>query len=333
MTRDLREIPFLSRRGFFSSGVVTQAVIASTSPRASHQQFFCLCFHHGDGMTQKGRKQLKEWKESECGECRRWTWCGSKCWHCGSNGYVEPKGRILGDTANLENASKDDITATLRYHESLQKSMTAGAPAAARDAIAAKIKQAVYAKEPVHVQLMKVQAALTRAEEVAEKKHGAVWATREAADRADQHVLNLRQRMDEFTEKIYVDADAPMAEEQWGFGEWHEAGGISRAMVCRPCMVGRRQPLGRKQTEPRAACDSVGVCFAKSVSQEGGRPESGSPWCKVPGPADRGQRGRVDCWHRRVCSSSSSSSSSRGSVRESVPFSPMDGRARSADFV
>ena len=52
---------------------------------------------------------------------------------------MEPNGRILGDTANLENASKDDITATLRHHEPLQKSMDAGVPAAARDAIAANL--------------------------------------------------------------------------------------------------------------------------------------------------------------------------------------------------
>ena len=91
---------------------------------------------------------------------------------------MEQKGRILGDAANLESACKEDITATLRHHESLLKSMNAGAPAAARDAIASRIeilKQAIYAKEPFHVQLVKVQAALMRAEEVAEKKkHTAV---------------------------------------------------------------------------------------------------------------------------------------------------------------
>ena len=66
---------------------------------------------------------------------------------------------------------------------------------------------------------------MTRAEEFAEKKHGAVWAAREAADKADQHVLNLRQRIAELTERIYTDADAHMAEAQLGVGEWHEAGG------------------------------------------------------------------------------------------------------------
>ena len=124
----------------------------------------------------------------------------SQCWYCGSYGSMEQKGRILGDAANLESACKEDITATLRHHESLLKSMNAGALEAARDAIASRIeilKQAIYAKEPFHVQLVKVQAALTRAEEVAEKKHRAVWTAREAADKADQHVLNLRQRMAE----------------------------------------------------------------------------------------------------------------------------------------
>ena len=56
---------------------------------------------------------------------------------------------------------------------------------AARDAVANRIeilKQATYAKEPFHVQLVKVQAALARAEEVAEKKHSAVWTAKEAAD-------------------------------------------------------------------------------------------------------------------------------------------------------
>ena len=110
------------------------------------------------------------------------------------------------------------MTATLPHHECLQKSMKGGAPEAARDAIATRIetlKQAVYAKEPVHVQLVKVQAALTRAEEFAEKKHGAVWADREAADEADQHVLNLRQRLAELTERIYTEVGAHMAVGLW----------------------------------------------------------------------------------------------------------------------
>ena len=98
--------------------------------------------------------------------------------------------------------------------------MVAGAPAAARGATAARIvtlRQATYAKEPVHVQLAKVQAALERAEEVAEKKHNAVWTAREAGDKADQRVLNLRQRLAELTERIWTDTDAHMAEGQWGF--------------------------------------------------------------------------------------------------------------------
>ena len=141
---------------------------------------------------------------------------------------MEQKGRILGDAANLESACKEDSTATLRHHESLLKSMNAGAPAAARDAIARRIeilKQAIYAKEPFHVQLVKVQAALTRAEEVAEKKHSAIWTAREAADKADQHVLNLRQRMAELTDRIYTDTDTGMNEEPWSCGEWEDAGG------------------------------------------------------------------------------------------------------------
>ena len=111
---------------------------------------------------------------------------------------------------HCKSASKEDITATLRHHQSLLKSMDAGAPAAARDAIASRIeilKQAIYAKEPFHVPLVKVQEALTRAEEVAEvkvqealtraeevaeKKHSAVWTAREAADKLDQHVLSGR---------------------------------------------------------------------------------------------------------------------------------------------
>ena len=87
------------------------------------------------------------------------------------------------------------------------------------------LKQAIYAKEPFHVQLVRVQAALTRAEEVAEKKHSAVWTAREAADKADQHVLNLRQRMAELTERIYTDTDTGMNEEPWSCGEWQDAGG------------------------------------------------------------------------------------------------------------
>ena len=69
------------------------------------------------------------------------------------------------------------------------------------------------------------EAALGRARVVAEKKHGAVWAAREAADKADQHVLNFRQRLAELTERIHTDPDAYMAEDQWGIGEWHDAGG------------------------------------------------------------------------------------------------------------
>ena len=93
------------------------------------------------------------------------------------NVEMEQNGRILADTANLESATKLDITATLRHHESVWKSTNAGAPGAARVAIASRIeilKQAISAKEPFRVQLVKVQAALTRAEEVVEKKHSAV---------------------------------------------------------------------------------------------------------------------------------------------------------------
>ena len=154
--------------------------------------------------------------------------CGSKCWYCGSYGSMEQKGRILGDTANLESASKEDITATLRHHESLLKSMNAGAPVTARDAIANRIeilKQAIYAKEPFLVQLVKVHAALARAEEVPEKKHSAVWTAKEAADKADQQVLNLRQRMAELTERIYTATDTGMNEDPWSCGEWQDAGG------------------------------------------------------------------------------------------------------------
>ena len=39
---------------------------------------------------------------------------------------MDPKGRILRDNANLENANKDDGTATLRHHVGLQKSMVDG---------------------------------------------------------------------------------------------------------------------------------------------------------------------------------------------------------------
>ena len=65
--------------------------------------------------------------------------------------------RKVRDAANLESACKEDITATLRHHESLLKSMNAGAPAASRDAIPSRIeilKQAICAKEPFHVQLV-----------------------------------------------------------------------------------------------------------------------------------------------------------------------------------
>ena len=69
---------------------------------------------------------------------------------------------------------------------------------------------------------MKVQ---TRAEEVAEKKHSAVWTAKEAADKADQHVLNLRQRMAELTDRIYTDTDTGMNKDPWSRGEWQDAGG------------------------------------------------------------------------------------------------------------
>ena len=47
----------------------------------------------------------------------------------------------------------------------------------------------------------------------------------EAADKADQHVLNLRQRMAEITERIYTDMDTGMNEDPWSSGEWQDAGG------------------------------------------------------------------------------------------------------------
>ena len=175
------------------------------------------------------------------------------------------------------------------------------------------------------------KAALTRA------RHSAVWAAREAADKADQHVLNLRQRLAELTRGS---TQTQMAEEQRGFGEWQEAGGswsswqwdqpgdgvqawwrdgspwdgsresqgccvraAARTVRC-PSGLGSYDGRAAKhgcggngfaagscvgdacdaehvQTEPRAVGDSVGACYAKSVPQEGGRPESGSPWCKV----------------------------------------------------
>ena len=37
--------------------------------------------------------------------------------------------------------------------------------------------------------------------------------------------MSLRQRLAELTERIHTDADAHMADGQWGFGDWHEAGG------------------------------------------------------------------------------------------------------------
>ena len=89
---------------------------------------------------------------------------------------MEQKGRILGDTANLE-TTKEDITATLRHHESLLKSTNIGAPGVARGAIASRfeiVKQAINAKEPFRVHFVRVQAALTRAEEAEEKKRSAV---------------------------------------------------------------------------------------------------------------------------------------------------------------
>ena len=170
---------------------------------------------------------------------------------------MEQKGRILGDAANLESACKEDITATLRHHESLLKSMNAGAPAAARDAIASRIEivQAIYAKEPFHVQLVKVQAALARAEEVAEKKHSAVWTAREAADKADQHVLDLRQRMAELTDRIYTDTDTGMNEEPWSCGEWQHAGGSWSGWQwdVQARAVGERTALGMEVENLRGA--------------------------------------------------------------------------------
>ena len=228
-----------------------------SQPRCRESASLCIT---DPVMTQKGRRQQKEWK---CGECQRWTWGGSKCWYCGSYGSMEQKGRILGDAANLESACKEDITATLRDYESLLKSMNAGAPAAAIDAVASRIeilKQAIFAKEPFYVQLVKVQAALTRAEEVAEKKHSAVWTAREAADKADQHVLNLRQRMAELTERIYTDTDTGTNEEPWSCGEWQDAGGSwfgwqwdQRDGEVQARAVGERTALGMEVENLRCA--------------------------------------------------------------------------------
>ena len=110
-----------------------------------------LTSHHGSclpgAMTQKSVEGNR--KSGSAESVNVGLGVGPKCWHCGSNGDVEPKGRILGDSANLGYASKDDLTATLRHHESLQKIMNAGAPAAATDALATRIetvKQAVYAQ-------------------------------------------------------------------------------------------------------------------------------------------------------------------------------------------
>ena len=168
-------------------------------------------------------------------------------------------------------------------------------------------------------------------------------------------MVNLRQRLAELTERIHMEADAHMAEDWWGFGDWHEAGGCwsgwqwdqpgagvqaqrsggetaalgMEVENLRGAMLGLQQGQADVQaglaammggaaqhgcggdgfaagscvdaepvqTEPRAADESVRVGNAKSVPLEGGRPESGSPWRKVL--ADRGQRGRVDCWRSR----------------------------------
>ena len=75
------------------------------------------------------------------------------------------------------------------------------------------------------LRLVKEQAALTRAEEEAEKKHSAVCTAREAADKADEHVLNLLQRMADLTERIHTDTDTGTNEEPWSCGEWQDAGG------------------------------------------------------------------------------------------------------------
>ena len=149
------------------------------------------------------------------------------------------------------------------------KEHQAGAPAAARDAIATRIgtlKQAVYTKEPVHVQLVKVQATLTRAEEFAEKKPSADWAAREAADMADQHVLNLRQRKAELAERVLHGRGRAHDRRTVGLLESGTVlmflglvgSGINRAMVCRrnvrPSMVERRQPLEWKWRISQVCC-------------------------------------------------------------------------------
>ena len=83
------------------------------------------------------------------------------------------------------------------------------APTVARVTVLARreaLWQALYAKEPVHVQLAKIQAALSRVEATSEKKRNLAWSARDEADKADEHVANLRQRVAELVERVHADA-------------------------------------------------------------------------------------------------------------------------------
>ena len=76
--------------------------------------------HHGSclpaAMTQKGRRQQKRWK---CGECHRSTWSGSKCWHCGSSGSVDLKGRILegATVSTFSDMTPAEVAGSSAFHD------------------------------------------------------------------------------------------------------------------------------------------------------------------------------------------------------------------------
>ena len=89
---------------------------------------------------------------------------------------------------------------------------------------------------------MKVQAALTRAEEFAEKKHGAVLAAREAADTADQHVFEPQAALGgAHGEDLHKNSGALESGTKLVVPGL-DGSGISRAMVCRPSMLGGGSP-------------------------------------------------------------------------------------------
>ena len=262
-----------------------------------------------------------------------------------SAGSDSSKGQILDDATDLESGQ-------VRHHGDVATSRESVEEYGSWSACSCKgcdsrqnrgSEAGSLCTKPVHVQLVKVQAALGRAEEVAEKKQAAVWAAREAADKAHEHVASLRQRMAELTETIHSDADAHMAEDQWGFGEWQEGGGSwsgwqwDQQGDCVQTQRNMSMPGGETaalgmevenprgagcvddacdgesvQAEPRAAGESVGACNTKSALQEGGRPNSGSPWRKVP--SDRGQRGRVDCWRSGGCTAAAAAAAAASSV-------------------